>query len=67
MHTYMDIHRWLSGKESTGNAGDTGLILLSRRSPGEWQPTAIFLPGKSHEQRRLVNCSLWDCKQSDMT
>ena len=29
------LPRWLSGKESTWNAGDTGLIPGSGRSPGE--------------------------------
>jgi len=33
----------------------------------KWQPTAVFLPGKSHEQRSLVACSPWSCKESDMT
>ena len=28
----------------------------------EWQPTAVFLPGESHEQR-----SPWGCKELDMT
>ena len=28
--------------------------------------SSIF-PGKSHGQRRLVGCSLWGCKESDMT
>ena len=54
---------WLSGKESIGNAGDTGLIPGSGRSPGEWQRTAIFLPGKSHEQRRLAGYCPWGCKE----
>ena len=34
----MRVHgllRWLSGKESTCNAGDSGLIPGSERSPGE--------------------------------
>ena len=25
----------------------------------EWQPTPIFLPGKTHGQRNLVGCSPW--------
>ena len=29
--------------------------------------TPVFLPGKFHEQRRLVGYSPWDCKQSDTT
>ena len=30
----LSLSRWLSGKESTGNAGDTGSIPGSGRSPG---------------------------------
>ena len=26
-----------------------------------------ILAGKSHSQRRLVGCSPWGCKESDMT
>ena len=53
---------WLSGKESTCNTGDLDLIPGSGRSPGEWrewQPTLVFLPGKSHGQRSLVGYSPW--------
>ena len=32
-----------------------------------WQPTLVFLPGESHGERRLVGCSPWDCKESDIT
>ena len=28
----------------------------------KWQLTLVFLPGKSHGQRRLVGCSPWDHK-----
>ena len=28
----------------------------------KWQPTPVFLPGKSHGQRSLVGYSPWDCK-----
>ena len=46
---------WLSSKESACNAGDTadmGLIPGLGRSPGErkWQPTPVFLPGKSMDR-----------------
>ena len=49
------------------NAGDTGLgidpwvgkILWSRK----WQPTPVFLPGKSHEQKSLVGYSPWGHKR----
>ena len=30
-------------------------------------PTAVFLPGESHGQRRLVGYSPWDCKELDTT
>ena len=33
----------------------------------EWQPTPVFLPGKSHEQRSLVGYSPWGYKELDMT
>ena len=33
----------------------------------EWQPTPIFLPGKSYGQRSLAGYSPWDHKESDMT
>ena len=33
----------------------------------KWQPTAVFLPGKSHGQKGLVGYSSWSRKESDMT
>ena len=33
----------------------------------KWQPTAVFLPGKSHGQRTLAGYSPWGCKESDTT
>ena len=33
----------------------------------EMQPTPVFLPGKSHEQRSLVAYSPWDHKEADVT
>ena len=32
-----------------------------------WQPTPVFLPGKSHGQRSLVGYSLLGHKESDTT
>ena len=34
---------------------------------GAWQPTPVFLPGKSYGQRSLVGCSPWGHKELDMT
>ena len=33
----------------------------------QWHPTPVLLPGKSHGQRSLVDYSLWDLKESDMS
>ena len=33
----------------------------------KWQPTPVFLPGKSNGQRSLAGYSPWGCKESDMT
>ena len=33
----------------------------------KWQPTPVFLLGKSHEQRSLAGYSPWDSKESDTT
>ena len=27
-----------------------------------WQPTLVFLPGESHEQKSLEGCSPWDSR-----
>ena len=40
-----------------------GKILGGRK----WQPSPVFLPGKSHRQRSLVGYSPWGCKEYDMT
>ena len=34
---------------------------------GQWHPTPVLLPGKSHGQRSLVGCSPWGRKESDTT
>ena len=33
----------------------------------QWQPTPVLLPGKSHGQRSLVDCSPWGHEESDTT
>ena len=54
---------------NVGDAEDSGSIPGSGRSPGEgkWQPTPVFLPGKSYGQRNLVGYSPWGHKGSDTT
>ena len=54
------------------NARDLGLTPRSGRSPREgngrkWQPTPVFLPGKSHVQRSLSGYSPWVTKEFYMT
>ena len=51
--------RRLSSKESACSAGDTGLIPESGKVPWrmKWQPTLVFLSGKSHCQRSLEGYS----------
>ena len=48
---------------------ETQVQSLIGKSPWrrEWQPTPVFLPGKSQGQRSLVGCSPWGRKESDMT
>ena len=57
------------GKESICNVGDPGFDPSLRTIPWrrKWQPTPLFLPGKSHGQRSLVGYSLSGCKESDTT
>ena len=54
---------WLSGKESTCNGGDMGLIPRMGRSPRKGNATPVFLPGKPHGQRSLVGYCPWSCKR----
>ena len=44
-------------------AGDSGSIPWRRK----WQPTPVFLPGKSHGQRSLADYSPWGHKEPDTT
>ena len=55
-------------KESACNAGDMGSI-LGGEDPWrrKWQPTPIFLPGESHQQRSLVGYSPEVYKESETT
>ena len=62
----------LTHKESTYNV-DWSLVPefdpLVRKIPrrSKWQPTPVFLPGKTHGQRSLAGYSPWGRKESDTT
>ena len=55
--------KWLSGKESTCKCRRHGFNPWVRKIPcrRKWQPTPVFLLGKSHGQRRLAGHSPWGC------
>ena len=60
----LGLSQWLSGKKKKkknlpANSGDLGLIPWIRK----WQPTPVFLPGKSQGQRSLAGYSLWGHKE----
>ena len=57
--------RWLSGKESTCQCRRPGFCLWVGQIPWrrKWQPTPVFLPGKSHGQRSQMGCSPWGRKR----
>jgi len=68
----LGLPRWLSGQESACQcrrlqrlAFDPWVGKIPWRR--EWQPTPVFLPGKSDGQRSLAVYSPWGCKESDKT
>jgi len=72
MRLQKGLPRWLSGREPTcqcrrhkrhGFDSWVGKIPWRRK----WQPTPVFLPGKSDGQRSLMGYSPWGCKELDTT
>ena len=57
------------GEESASLCRRCGFAPWIRKIPWrrKWQPTPVFLPGKSHGQRSLAGYSLRGCKALDMT
>ena len=55
---------WPNGKESTCQCRRHRFDPWSRKIPWrrKWQPTQVFLPGKSYGHRSLVSYSLWGWK-----
>ena len=58
---------WLSDKESSSQCRRQEFDPWTGKSPWrrKWQPTPVFLPGKSHGQRSLMGYSPWGRKESD--
>ena len=56
-------------KHLPANAGDCRFHPWVWKLPWcrQWQPTSVFLPGKSHGQRRLAGYSPWDFRELDTT
>ena len=55
------------GKESACNAGDPDLMGWEDTLRRAWQPTPVFLPGKSHGQRSLEGYRPWGHEELDKT
>ena len=56
---------WFRGEESVYQCRRCGLDPWVRKVPWrrKWQPTPVFLPGKSHGQRSLAGYRSWGCKR----
>ena len=66
------LPRWDRGKESPCQCRGLKRHRFNpwvRKIPWrtKWQPTPVFLPGKSYGWRNLTGYSPWDCKESDTT
>ena len=67
---YLDFPGGSDSKGFAYNAGDLESINpLVGKIPWrmKWQPTAVFLLGKSHGQKNLVGYSPWGHKESGTT
>ena len=72
INTYLleDMYGWLSGKESACQCRRCGLDPWVGKIPwrGKWQPTPVFLPGKSPWQRSLAGTEeSIGCRKLDST
>ena len=66
---HIGLPRWLSGKETTCQCRRHRFDPWVGKIPcrKKWQPTPVFLPGKSHGQRSLAGYSPWGRKELDTT
>ena len=69
LNSFSGLPWWLRGKETTCQFRRCGFDPWVGKIP--WrrkrQPTPVFLPGISHDQRGLVGYSPWGRKDSDTT
>ena len=65
----MGLPWWLSGQESACQYRRRGFKRWIRKIPWrrKWQPTPVFLPGKSNGQKNLLGCCSWGLQKSGMT
>ena len=65
---HLGLPWWLSGKELACKCRTCGFDPWVGKIPWgrEWQPTLVFLPGKSHRQRSLMGWGLWGCIELDL-
>ena len=63
------LPRWQDGKESACQCRRRRLDPRVGKIPWrrKWQPSPVFLPGKSQGQRSLAGYSSWGCKELSMT
>ena len=66
---FLDFPGGASGQEPACQCRRCGFNPLVRKMPWRraWQPTPVFLPGESNEQRSLVGYSPLGQKESDTT
>ena len=62
---HIGLSWWLSDKESACQCRRPGFNPWVGKIPWvrKWQPTLVFLPGKSHGQRSLTDYNWWGCER----
>ena len=63
------VAQWVKNLPAMQETGLRGFDPWDRKIPWRraWQPTPVFLPGKSHGQRSLACYSPYNQKESDTT
>ena len=69
IYRWPSFPRWLSSKESTFQSRRLKFNPWIGKIPWrrKWQPSPVFLPGKSCRLRSLAGCSSWGRKELDTT